>query len=80
MDRNLNWQDTTMIALDDRRRIRTPLRRPGDHRVGHMSLEQALTFEQMDEDRRISTAGAFFMFMFGFGCGAFWTIVLSLLF
>jgi len=39
-----------------------------------------MALEELEEDRRISTAGAFFMFMFGFGCGVFWTIFLTWVF
>lgn len=56
-------------------------------RSGHLhdaastaGLRRALALEQMDEDRRISAAAAFVIFMFGCGCGAFWTIFLTWIF
>lgn len=45
-----------------------------------VSLPRALALEQLDEDRRISAAAAFVIFMFGCGCGAFWTIFLTWIF
>ena len=43
-------------------------------------LDHTYLLEQADEERRISIAGAFIMFMFGFGCGVFWTVLLTWLF
>lgn len=43
-------------------------------------LHQALVHEQIEEDRRLSAAAAFFIFLFGVVCGAFWTFVLGWIF
>ncbi len=48
-----------------------------DAEARRQSFGRMLALEQADEDRRLSTAGAFSMFMFGFGCGAVWTILLT---
>lgn len=40
----------------------------------------ALLARPFEEDRRLPAAGAFIMFMFGVGCGAFWAILLTWMF
>ncbi len=77
MDRELSWPNGRTAGLEDRLRVGRVSGLPIDAGNRRGTLEQALAFAQMEEDRRISTAGAFLMFMFGFGCGAFWTILLT---
>lgn len=48
-----------------------------DPKHRQVPLDHAFLMEQEDDDRRLSVAGAFIMFMFGFGCGVFWTILLT---
>jgi hypothetical protein len=51
--------------------------RPIDAEARRRLFSQMLTLDQADEDRRLSAAAAFSMFIFGFGCGAVWTVLLT---
>lgn len=74
------WQEEKLIYLRGRLRARAPANLPIDPGESGGALERALAFEQLTENRSLSTTGAFFMFIFGFGCGAFWTVVLGWIF
>ena len=50
---------------------------PMEADTGRRSFGRMLAIEQADENRRLSTAAAFSMFIFGFSCGAVWTIFLT---
>lgn len=50
---------------------------PMDPDARRRSLGHMLTLEHTDEDRGLSASTAFSMFLFGFGCGAVWTILLT---
>ena len=73
MSRELSWPDARAADVAYRSDRLRDTSSPA-------SLRRALVLEQMDEDRRISAAAAFVIFMFGCGCGAFWTIFLTWIF
>lgn len=68
-------------AFSDGRLAAGPAARSPVNRRRHRGVTvSAYDLEQMDEDRNLSIVGAFYMFMFGFGCGIFWTVMLTWLF
>ena len=55
-----------------------PLASDSRHRPDRTT--HTLLARPMEEDRRLPAAGAFIMFMFGVGCGGFWTMLLTWMF
>lgn len=83
MERELAWPGpsrTRNRCPDDPAQPQLLSRQPAVSGPASGPLQPAFVLEQYDEDRRVSTAGAFSMFLFGVISGAVWALFLTWLF
>ncbi|MGI9420443.1 MAG: hypothetical protein ACR2RA_21695 [Geminicoccaceae bacterium] len=86
MKTELDWPETQAVQglrLSDHLAVEPATSRaiatdqPIDSVMAREAFQHLLAFEQRDGDRRLSAAAAFFLFLFGVGCGAIWMMVFS---